>query len=200
MSECLSASRMIELIKSLILCAVFLECARAFDGTTRFVETKVIDSYSIAIMDEYGFTNSSPMRRLVFAIFNSKESTRIAVPELQKCFCLVDLIDSNRMQVKKTELGKQFGQNFFDLDDYDVREKMRLSDGASLRSHPAWTILFRPEDLFVINKPGRYTLQMRFQIVVPRNFAKHPVKELIRFPVIDCILVVENDKLSQHRD
>lgn len=184
-----------------------------------FVETKIVDGFLIGVTDEFGQTNSNPDRRLCFSIWTTNEVTptqrvRVIFPNQPENAYQVELFDTNGIPVPKTETGKKVGTKFFDFNtiSFLIRatgpggysgpggESGVKAQGAGVTKR-AWEprgqmlLIFRPSDLFDIEKPGRYTLRIRFQIIVfPRTGPQgtHYKTELIRFPPLDYPLMQPN--------
>jgi hypothetical protein len=160
---------------------------------TPFVETKVVDSYSIGMSDQDGCTNSAPDRYLTFAIWSTNGPIHIVFPTQPEYAYQVELFDTNGIAIQKTEMGKQVGKRFDDFDEFAMKKNIKVNAEAVKKNEPApWSLMFRPIDLFEIDKPGNYTLRIQFQILAfPRTGPNRGdyVKRIIRFPALDYPLV-----------
>jgi hypothetical protein len=158
------------------------------------VETEVVDGFFIAVTGENLTNNTSPNDLLVFLTWSTNAPTSFVVPAEPEYAYQVELLDSNGVAVQKTELGKKIGEKFFDFS-FSAAEKgvkiihMHASKVGDMTSAP---LLFRPKDLFKIEKPGNYKLLIRFQILTfPRTGPGRGeyTNDLIRFPVLVYPLV-----------
>jgi hypothetical protein len=160
---------------------------------TAFVETKVIDSFSIGVRDQNGFTNSAPDQYLSFAIWCTNGPARLAIPPQPEYAYTVELFDTNGIAVTKTEMGKNIGKKFHDFDESALKTHVKINAEAVKKSElAAWWLMFRPSDMFEVAKPGNYTLHIRFQILAHVRTGPNRgdyVKRLIRFPALDYPLV-----------
>ncbi len=160
---------------------------------TAFVESKVVDSFSIGVRDEDGFTNSAPDRRLTFAIWSTHGPAHVVLPAQAESAYRVELFDSNGVTIAKTQLGKEVGIDFTDFGESALKKDLKVNAEALKKSELAsWMVIFRPADLFEIDKPGNYMLRIQFQIIAfPRTGPNRGdyAKRLIRFPPLDYPLV-----------
>ena len=167
---------------------------------TAFVETKVIDSFSIGVSDENDATNSTPDQRLFFTLWYSNGPVHVACPPHPQYSYKAELFDANGVATAKTYLGKVVGSKFDAFADSSLEKKMRANTEALKKSDlPVWSLMFRPIDLFKIDKPGHYILRLWFQIVVFQRTGPNPgdfVRRLIRFPALDYPLVQSKPKYS----
>jgi hypothetical protein len=130
-----------------------------------YVETKIVESFSIAVRDQDGYTNSAPDKYLTFAVWCTNGSVLVGVPPQREYAFQVELYDSDGITVAKTEAGKKVGSKFDDFDE-SVLKRNKVNLPASKRGElDAWSLMFRPIDLFKIDKPGRYILRIRFQFL-----------------------------------
>jgi len=183
-----------------------------------FVETKVVDGFFIGVTDEFGRTNTSPDTKLCFSIWTTNKIwtinkigptnyTRAIFPTEPEIAYQIGLFDANGAAIPKTERGKKVGTKFFD---FNANSFILRSTGPDGYSGPggqfgvkaqvtgvtkkAWEpqgqmlLIFRPSDLFKIDKPGKYTLRIRFQILAFPRTGPGPgdyTTDLIRFPPLD---------------
>ena len=169
------------------------------------VETKIVDGFFIGVSDRYGYTNTSPDRDLAFSIWTTNKiwatnTTRVTFPTKPEFAWQVELFDTNGVAVPKTAAGKKAGTKFLD---FGLKTAVLRATFGPEPNAQRWVamektmsrgglLLFRPSDLFKIEKPGNYTLKIRFQILTfPRtgpNPGEH-TNDLIRFPPLDYPLV-----------
>jgi hypothetical protein len=177
------------------------------------VETKIVDGFFIGVSDLYGYTNTSPDRQLAFSIWTTNKiwatnHTRVIFPTKPEYAWQVELFDTNGVAVPKTTEGKKVGTKFlgFNKQSAVIRstggsEPNAQTLGAMEKSMSrGGLLLFRPADYFKIEKPGNYTLRIRFQILTfPRTGPNRGeyTNDLIRFPPLDYPLnsVVDSDAL-----
>jgi len=183
-----------------------------------FVETKTVNGFSIGITDEFGHTNTSPEIKLCFSIWATNEigaanqikvtnGVFVVFPTSPENAYQVELFDTNGVAIPKTEVGKTIGTNFFDFNTntfvlrstggysgsggwFGVKVKAQREAVTTKARQPQgqMLIIFRPSDLFVIDKPGNYTLRIRFQIIAFTRTGLNRgeyTTDLIRFPPLD---------------
>jgi hypothetical protein len=157
-----------------------------------FVETKVVDSFSIGVRDDDGHTNGAPELGLTFALWSTNGWSHIALPPFESLYKL-ELFDENGAAVEKTETGKKVETKFDDFAESKAEREIRANFLADRKGGAdAWLEMIRPSDLFAIKKPGKYTLQIWFQIVTFHRTGPEPgqfERKLIRFPSLDYPLV-----------
>ena len=173
-----------------------------------FVETKVVDGFFIGVTDEFGHTNTSPDLKLCFSIWTTNKTwapnnLHAVFPTQPEYAYQVELFDTNGIAVPKTDVGKKVGTRFLD---FDINSFVLRSTGPDktngvdsqriLVSEKVWPYemltIFRPSDLFKIEKPGDYILQIRFQILTFRRTGPNRgdnTNDLIRFPPFNYPLV-----------
>jgi hypothetical protein len=160
---------------------------------TAFVETKVVDSFSVGVRDQNGFTNSAPDQYLSFAIWCTNGPARLAIPPQPEYAYKVELFDTNGIAITKTEMGNNIGSKFDDFDESALKTHTKINAEAFKKSElAAWWLMFRPSDLFEITKPGNYTLRIQFQILAHVRTGPNRgdyVKRIIHFPALDYPLV-----------
>lgn len=174
-----------------------------------FVETKVVDGFFMGVTDEFGHTNTSPDRRLCFSIWttNRTETTNsplhVAFPVQPEYAYRVELFDATGIAIPTTDAGKRVGIKFLDFDTNSFVLKGTGPDSAHgveaqtiFADRKVWPyemlIMFSPSHLFKIEKPGKYTLRLRFQILAfPQIGPNRQLGniDLIRFPPLDYPLV-----------
>jgi hypothetical protein len=156
------------------------------------IETKVVDGFLIGVTGSYLTTNTSPDELLVFVPWTTNGSAWFVVPVEPEYAYQVELLDTNGVAVPKTELGKKVGTKFLDFEASKNEVKIKRLRADKKGKAVAMPILFRPSDLFQIDKPGIYTLRIRFQILTfPRTGPNRRdyTNDLIRFPPLDYPLV-----------
>jgi hypothetical protein len=170
----------------------------------------------MGVTDEFGHTNTSPDNKLCFSIWTTNKiqaasgirvtnSLNVIFPTQPEYAYQVELFDTNGIAIPKTEAGKKVGTKFLD---FNTNSFVLRSSGPEGYSGPggrfgvkaqmtivrekAWPyemlLIFRPSDLFKIEKPGKYVLRIRFQVIAfPRTGIKRGdyTKNLIRFPPLD---------------
>jgi hypothetical protein len=167
------------------------------------IETKVVDSYLIGVVGSpagqaCSTNNTSTDDPLVYVIWTTGTPAWVAYPAEPEYAYQVELLDTNGVAMRKTELGKKFGTEFYD---FGPRTKVRRCPTAKkgeavpmnyLFSHPeGLSVPFHPEspsNIFTITNAGRYTLRIRFQIMTfPRTGPKRSdyTNKLVRFPPLD---------------
>lgn len=166
------------------------------------IQTKIIDGFCIGVSGinsngHWTTNNTSPDDSLIFLPWTSGGKALITVPAEPEYAYQVELFDSNGVAIHKTTLGKKFGTKFADFDANFYSKGIPIKH-LSARKRETVTespYLFRPSDLFQIDKPGRYTLQIRFQILTfPRTGPgrRDFTNDLIRFPPLNYPLVQTN--------
>jgi len=169
------------------------------------VETKIVDGFFMGVSDLYGYTNTSPDRDLAFSIWTTNKiwatnNTRVTFPTKPEFAWQVELFDTNGVAVPKTAAGKNAGTKFLDFGLKTAVVRSTLGPEPNAQHWVAMEksmsrgglLLFRPSDFFKIEKPGKYTLRIRFQILTfPRTgpTSGDYTNNLIRFPPLDYTLV-----------
>jgi hypothetical protein len=161
-----------------------------------FIQTKVVDGVFAAITDDLGSTNTPLDRQLCFCLRTVTNGLqRVAFPSEPEYAYQIELFDTNGIAQPKTALGKRAGTKFLDFDAraFDRAIKIQHTFARGKDKPPALLILFRPSDLFAIERPGRYTLRISLQVLSiskPSPDRRHAPPRLIRFPAIDYPLRV----------
>lgn len=161
------------------------------------IKTDLIHGYCVGLYGQHSidFTNNTTTDDMLdFVPWTTNNYGQLVVPIDPEYAYQVTLLDANGVAVPKTALGRKTGTKFFDFDADAHKENIPTK---SLRAtevgHVTGTLpLFRPDDLFKIEKPGNYTLQIRFQILTfPRTgpARRDYTNELIRFPILNYPLV-----------
>jgi hypothetical protein len=141
------------------------------------------------------FTNNTTTESVLsFVPWTTSSSAWIVVPVEAEYAYQVDMFDTNGVAIPKKELGKKVGSKFFDFDASGSQKGIatRHLFVRKIGEVTGSLSLFRPEDLFQIEKLGKYTLRIRFQILTfPRTGPGHKnyTNDLIRFPAIDYPLI-----------
>lgn len=166
------------------------------------IESKVVDGFYVGL---YGVNsagvgstnNTSPDDELIYVLWAMNGPMLCVVPAQREYAYKVELLNSNGVPMPKTAIGKRVGTEFSDFDAKFYLKGIPIKHlRANKEGHPVETpILFRPSDLFKVDKPGKYTLRIRFQILAfpktgpgRRDFTN----DLIRFPPLDYPLVQSN--------
>lgn len=162
-------------------------------------ETKVVDGFCIGLTgrDKEGrcsTNNTSPDHELFFIPWTTDGSAWFAVPIEPEYAYQVELFDTNGAAMPRTEQGQKVGTKFFDFTSSAPKEGIgtkRLR--ADRKGQPVgMPLLFRPSDLFKVDEPGNYKLQVRFQILTfPRTGPNREdyTNHLIRFPSLEYPLI-----------
>jgi len=141
------------------------------------------------------FTNQTATKDLlVFVPWATTNHARLVVPAEPEYAYQADLIDTTGAPVPKTAAGSRTGTKFLQFGaDATTKGIATKSLVANEIGHVTGTLyLFRPDDLFEIEKPGNYTLRIRFQILTSSRTGPGPgnyTNDLIRFPPLDYPLV-----------
>jgi len=133
-----------------------------------YVTSKVVSGFYIVLTDEYGTTNTTTDRRLCLSIVNQEETNAwLIFPSMEYAY-QVELTQSNGVPVPKTAAGRRAGSRFanFNAVYAGTRGAVRQMFTTSTKERLDLRALFRPGDLFQISAPGKYTLFVRFQIMV----------------------------------
>lgn len=160
------------------------------------LETKVVDGFFIGLAgraigaSDYSTNSTSPDDELFYVPWTTSDPAWVVVPAEPEYAYQVELLDTNGVAVPKTELGKRFGTKFFDFNTTPSKKGIAIRPlRANKKGKPVPTpCLFYPHhtsDLFKIDKPGHYTLRIRFQILTfPRTGPNRRdyTNDLIRFP------------------
>jgi hypothetical protein len=161
------------------------------------IKTKVIHGFCIGLAgwnSDFYTNNTSSDDSLIFLPWTTNKPAWIVVPTEPEYAYQVELFDTNGVAMPKTDLGKKAGTKFFDFDStaYEKGITIKHLHAQKIGEVTDSPFLFRPSDLFKVEKPGNYTLRIRFQILAfPRTGPNHGdyTNDLIRFPPLDYPLV-----------
>ena len=167
---------------------------RESDAPLLFFSTPVVEGFRIHVTDARGVTNTTPEQLLIWGVSTVlAKPPPVRLPPVDGYLCQVEMADAGGKAVARTAFGKAIGKNFHDLDKPSrsivLRSKLSLGTPTNLDEYPHLFNLFRAKDVFKIEKPGAYTLRLRFQILVfsgPRGQMK---PHAVRFPPLDVPLV-----------
>lgn len=138
----------------------------------QYVETKVVDGFSIGVRDFMNETNSPVDRELCFSIWTTtNDQPRVLFPSHQEYAYQIELSDSNGVTVPKTAMGRKVGARF---SDFNVKKQTYRTIVEQKTVPSGWRVMFRPSDLFEIQKPGDYTLRIRFQMLRYERIGPQP--------------------------
>lgn len=170
-------------------------CAGQTNDGNFYMETKIVDGFSIGVTDYYGLTNTPTDRKLCFTVWTTNRFwatnrlISVIFPTQPEYAYQVEMFDTNGIAVPRTELGKQVGSKFLDYNPTSSKhiniERMlvdRKDHGSTL------FVLFCPTDFFKITKPGSYTLRIRFQILAFPDTGPNRgdyTNVLVRFPPLN---------------
>lgn len=149
-----------------------------------FIESGVVAGFFIAAHDEMRSDLTTFDQRLYYGVWTATNGPRnLFVPKQPEYAYQVELLDANGVHMPKTELGKKVGIHFLALNPSKVETKLqRLTAYEKKDNLFGSNLLFRPNDLFVIDKPGTYTLEIRFQFIEHLGTRGDYTNHLIRFP------------------
>ncbi len=161
------------------------------------IRTEVIRGFCVGLYGAHSddFTNNTLTGAVLeFVPWTTNESARIVVPREPEYAYQAELYDSNGIAMPKKRLGKMAGSRFFKFDASPSKQGIPIRPLTARRIGEVTgsLSLFRAEDLFQIEKAGRYTLRMRFQILAfPRTGpgSGQYTNDLIRFPPLDYPLI-----------
>jgi hypothetical protein len=161
------------------------------------VQTETLNGFCLGLYGRQSadFTNDTSVDdELVLVAWTTNAPAWFLIPAEPEYAYQVELFDANGVAVPRTETGKRVGRKFFNFGNAPSKEGIRTKQmRADKKGQPAaMPILFRPRDYFKIDKPGRYTLQIRFQILTfPENRLNRDdnTNGLIRFPPLNYPLV-----------
>ncbi len=114
-------------------------------------------------------------------------------------FCRVEMMDTNGQPLAKTPIAIELNSTF-------VTQTNKLPSNAFRKLHPEWKQLtpyvasppkegsaayyfYKPEQLFKIEKPGKYILKLEFQAVKPAELRPGADEYVITFPPIKIPIV-----------
>jgi len=174
------------------------------------VTTKTVDGFYIGVIgSDFSTNNTFVTNRLSFGIWTTtttNENSTIYIPTEPEYIYRIQLFYENNTAMPKTSLGEQVGTRFFDLDTSFAENKKK---GAQLRRERAvygqeWGLqfmffpsrpghggkpIYSPSDLFEIDKPGKYRLEISFQVLIKNGSSPTGTAQIIRFPPIEYPLV-----------
>jgi hypothetical protein len=169
------------------------ESSRGADSVgMRVTTTKEVDGFVIGVADSHSKNTTSPSDELIFLPWTTKRPVWIAVPAKPEYAYRVELLDTNGVAVPKTEAGKEAGSKFYEFGPRNNEIEVKHLHAERIPDMTAAPLLFRPSDLFQIEKRGAYTLRIQFQILTfPQTGPKRGdyTNHLIRFPPLDYVLV-----------
>jgi hypothetical protein len=152
------------------------------------VKSPIIDGFCVGLGGWPRINDTTTDDWLVFLPWTTNNQTvLITVPAEPEYAYKIELLDTNGLSVPKTWRGSRAGSKFDDFDAHPSKHGIAIKH---LGAHKMDGVtespqLFRAADMFNIQKPGRYTLRVRFQILVfPRTGVGRGAytNELIRFP------------------
>jgi hypothetical protein len=126
----------------------------------------------------------------------TQEEHVLYVPRKLEYLCQATMLDSSGRAVPRTAQGETAGRKF-----RDVQESYLARRGIFDRMGAFWfvairepgrtpsAIWLRPQDLFLISKPGRYTMHLTFQVFVLEKPGGTNSFRLVRFPEIQCPVI-----------
>lgn len=188
----------------LVLFGTKLYAEDAQPTTAVFVDGTVTNGFFVGVTDDSGHTNSNLSSVLCFSIWTTNQiwtnkPIRIVFPVQPEYAFQVDLVDTNGNVIQKTEAGKRVGSKFLEFNEnsffvpstgQSTEGKIKSQRTIVMAKRPPFEIfrMFRPRDLFKVEKPGCYTLRIYFQIVAPlrtESTLNTSTNILIRFSPID---------------
>lgn len=159
----------------------------------KLVTTRVIDGFYVGLTGSNGTSASTTNNiavndNLIYGIWRTSTNNHAIVymPQAVEYAYRAELFDTNGVAAPKTKLGKRVGSNFLQLNATFSNRAARLRRTTAM-DMPGFggKSLFRPTDLFEIKKPGRYTLQVSFQIVVRTGVGRDLTAHVVRYPPIE---------------
>ncbi len=159
-----------------------------------FLSTPVVEGFRIHVTDARGRTNTTPEHILTWGVSTVlTKPPPVRLPPVDGYLCQVEMTDAGGKAVPKTAFGRAIGKNFYDLDKPSrsmvKRAKLVLNASTNFVERPLAFPLFRAKDVFKIDKPGAYTLRIRFQILVFSGQRGQMKPHAVRFPPLDVPLV-----------
>jgi hypothetical protein len=150
-------------------------------------------------------TNNTPIDgELIFGVWTTNTNDfSVYVPYEPEYAYECELYDSNGAALPKTPYAKRFGTRYFDLDtsfsnkgaklrrEYPLHEQDLPGQYLFLRKPDVGNgyIIYTPNDLFIIKNPGKYTLEIRFQIIVRTGRGRDMAAHIVRFPPLEYPIV-----------
>jgi hypothetical protein len=169
---------------------VFSQSSRASDPT---------NGIAVKISWEYGGEHLSSSNQFYYGFFSTNETSPplIFFPK-GNCLFRLELVDDRGISVPPTELGRTFGSHFLELTRYSP-EVIETTVGGSNSGTPLFQRLKNdaltlkalppPKQLFVIQKPGSYTLRCEFQVFEQVRVGTNFSYSLLRVPRTDVPVV-----------
>lgn len=155
------------------------------------IKTEIKDGFCIGLIGKTHFStnDTSISDSLAMFAWTTNRSAWITIPEKLEYAYQVELLGTNGAAMPKTQLGKMIGTKFFEFDSRGSKNgiavvHLRARKIGEMAGAPLLFYPYRMEDLFRIDKPGRYTLQISFQILTfPRTGPNRSdyTNNLIRF-------------------
>jgi len=172
------------------------------------IRTEVIRGFCVGLYGAHSddFTNNTTTDAVLeFVPWTTNESARIVVPREPEYAYQAELFDSNGIVMPKKRLGKMAGSRFFKFDASPSKQGIPIRPLTARRIGEVTgsLSLFRAEDLFQIEKAGKYTLRVRFQILTfPRTGPRRGqhTNDLIRFPPLDYPLIKKEPSEQAKRE
>jgi hypothetical protein len=150
-------------------------------------------------------TNNTPIDAdLIIGLWTTKTNIySVYFPYAPEYAYQVELFDTNGVAMPKTDYGKRFGTKYFQLDtnfsNHDAKLHLDMAQhepgfgGHCLFFQTKPTqgagYIYTANDLFVINNPGRYRLQIRVQMIVRTGNGLNETAHIVRFPTLNYPLV-----------
>jgi hypothetical protein len=165
------------------------------------VETEIRYGFYMGLLGikKYSTNNTSVDDEIVVFTWTTNSPTwAVSVPKEVEYFCKIELFDSDGKAVKKTAAGKKIGSKFLEFNEkhQGIIIKQRYVDRKNTQmSAPNLFYPYKPRDLFIIDKPGTYTLKVWLQLLAVINEPgqdQHKAK-LIRFDPLSYPLVNTNN-------
>lgn len=126
-----------------------------------------------------GWPTNDPVRydtSLVFMPFCNTGKVNLTY-QLDPAYSVkIEMLNSNGVEVPKTKIGKRFGSKFAQPENCNQGRPYNFTAGGPYSSnmgmggarpfsnYPSFEAWLRPEDLFKIEKPGLYSMQIQMQM------------------------------------
>lgn len=152
------------------------------------VKSPIIDGFCLGIAGQHGTNNTTTDDWLDLLPWTTNNyPVRIVVPAEPEFAYKIELLDTNGVSLPKTPRGKRAGTKF---DDFDAEPSKHGIAVKPLMAHKLdgvteEPLLFRATDLFVVDRPGMYSLRVQFQILTFPRTGMGPgtyTNKVIRFP------------------
>jgi hypothetical protein len=140
-----------------------------------------------------------PTSKVSYCFLTTNEfGTKIFYPK-PEYFCRARLLDAHGSNMPPTALGRAMGKHFTDLKTFS-RDKLQTTGGRgsdpvrprfeNIRSDScAGTVFPTPEALFEIPGPGKYTLQLEFQVFQQVRQGTNYLYNLTILPAVDVPVI-----------